>query len=364
MNILFFITRGDTLGGAQTHVLTLANKFSIHGHNVFVCVGGESSVFTDELRKYSINFCLIPELKNSYNVLRDVRVVLKIKSIFNTINPDIISAHSTKANVIARLINFNKKYILVSTIHGWSFSEGIPLFKRKLNFLIEKLTFRFSTSFILVSKYDYQLGNSAKVINSLSVVIYNGVKDSFKNTTIDTKNIKIIMVARFDKQKNQLKLIEACKNIDNIEVIFVGDGPLLEQTKNKIKKIDTRKFIFKGFLTDVNALLSDSTIFALISNWEGFPMSTLEAMSHGLPVLVSNVGGACECVLDEVNGYRVNKSASTIEIGNLIHKMLANKTQLLMMSANSRKIYLENFTDEIMYKNTFNHFTFLLSANG
>lgn len=364
MNILFFITRGDTLGGAQTHILTLANKFSINGHNVFVCVGGEAGVFSNELKNRSINFCLIPEFKNSYNIFRDIRVLLKINSIFNNIKPDIISAHSTKANVIARLINFNKKYILVSTIHGWSFSEGIPFFKRKINLFVEKLTSRFSTSFILVSKFDQQLGYKFKVINKLSVVIYNGVKDNFKNSTIETDNIKIIMVARFDKQKNQIKLIEACKNIDNIEVIFVGDGPLLDQTINKVKKIDASKFIFKGLITDVNDLLTDATIFALISNWEGFPMSTLEAMSHGLPVLVSNVGGACECVIDEVNGYRVNKNATPIEIKSLINKMLSNKSELLKMSYNSRKLYLENFTDEIMYNNTFNHFTLLLSTNG
>jgi hypothetical protein len=219
------------------------------------------------------------------------------------------------------------------------------------------------TPLIVISTFFNRLGSGSRFWQIIKGKAYDSLTGLTTEQRVLARDVRQLRDL-FDKQKNQLKLIEACENIDNIEVIFVGDGPLLEQTKNKIKKIDTRKFIFKGLITDVNALLSDSTIFALISNWEGFPMSTLEAMSHGLPVLVSNVGGACECVLDEVNGYRVNKSASTIEIGNLLHKMLANKTQLLMMSANSRKIYLENFTDEIMYKNTFNHFTFLLSAHG
>ncbi len=358
MKILFFISRGDTIGGAQTHVLILAKNLLNQGNEVLVCVGGVHSVFCDILLKNQIPFINLEEFKNSFNIFSDLKSFFSLNKILNRYSPDIFSVHSTKANYLARILNFKKKYNLISTIHGWSFTEGTPFFFKYANLFFEKFLGRFSTGFIFVCTHDLQLGKKFKIINDNYTVIYNGVPDFFKSKKIESHDlIKIVMVARFDKQKNQIKLINSTFDIPNIVVEFVGDGPNFNMCKKHVEKLNAiNKFIFHGSSNNVKDILSNADIFALISNWEGFPMSTVEAMSMKLPILVSDVGGAGECVINGYNGYKVPSNITITDLKNTIQQLSFDKQLLLKMGNNSRNLYLDKFTEFTMVDETEKYF--------
>ena len=90
----------------------------------------------------------------------------------------------------------------------------------------------------------------------------------------------------------------------NIKVTFVGDGPDFYKAKLVADELRLgESVVFLGARTDVAELLPKFDVFLLLSNWEGFPISIIEAMRAGLPVIASDVGGVKEAVIDGVNGY-------------------------------------------------------------
>ncbi|MBO1913710.1 glycosyltransferase, partial [Microvirga sp. 3-52] len=94
----------------------------------------------------------------------------------------------------------------------------------------------------------------------------------------------IIMVARFAAPKRQLQLLKALNQLRHIQwkVSFAGDGPLLHEAKEFVKQANLCDRVeFLGNRDDITELLHKSSIFALLSDWEGLPLSILEAMRCG-----------------------------------------------------------------------------------
>jgi glycosyltransferase involved in cell wall biosynthesis len=194
------------------------------------------------------------------------------------------------------------------TVHGWSFSGGVSNLQKIIMITLEKVLSFAIYRYIVVSDYDLNLALRYRItkrdklkLNYNGVVISDNIKENFSSG-----DLHLIMVARFDKQKDQRMLMDVCSKFKNITLSLVGDGPTRSSLESMVKSGSFNcKVNFLGFRKDINSLLLKSDVFVLMSNWEGFPISTLEAMSVGLPVIVSNVGGAAECVTDGVNGFTI-----------------------------------------------------------
>lgn len=112
-------------------------------------------------------------------------------------------------------------------------------------------------------------------------------------------------VGRFCEQKNQLFLIdifvECLKLNPNSELILVGDGPMKEQVKNKVKELKiSDKVQFLGTRNDIEKILSAIDVFVLPSLFEGLPVIGIEAQASGLPMIVSDT------VTNELNLGNIN----------------------------------------------------------
>ncbi len=115
------------------------------------------------------------------------------------------------------------------------------------------------------------------------------------------------MTARFQEPKDHETLFRALTTLPEVEVDLVGDGPDMEEAMALANRLQLGPRVhFLGQRLDVPEILARSHIFVLCSRWEGFPRSTLEAMRAGLPVVVSNVGGAPEAISEGVTGFLVN----------------------------------------------------------
>ena len=106
-----------------------------------------------------------------------------------------------------------------------------------------------------------------------------------------------------------------------------------------------------GARNDVPKLLKQADIFMLISDWEGLPLSILEAMRAGLPVIASDVGGVKEAVEDDVNGFLIPKGDAGLLKDRLI-SLLSSEELRLRMGKASRKKFQRGFTISQMVEKT------------
>lgn len=160
-----------------------------------------------------------------------------------------------------------------------------------------------------------------KVIkNGVPILKYQMAKPYEKKDILphlDDYNIKVIcMVARFSEQKDQDTLIRAMELLpDNIHLVLIGGGPLIESHKELTNKLGLDKRIhFLGIRNDVENILKTVEIMVLSSHWEGFGLVAVEGMASGLPVVVSDVKGLNDIIDDSDLKFKVGNVKELVKI--------------------------------------------------
>lgn len=126
------------------------------------------------------------------------------------------------------------------------------------------------------------------------LTIHNGIQCNIKQRLSQNKIPKIVMVARFEQPKRQDLLVEVLSLMKEQEwqLVFIGDGKEMEAAKALSLQHDiAHRVKFLGSRDDIETQLQQADLFVLLSNFEGLPISILEAMRAQLPVIASNVGG-------------------------------------------------------------------------
>ena len=234
-----------------------------------------------------------------------IRYLLLLSNYVRENKINIIVASSANAGVYSRLLKlFNYKIRVVYVTHGWSaIYNGKRL--KYLYILIEKFLSKLSDSILCISEYDYQSAIKIIGINKGKLKkIPNSIFPILGTKKIHNNRIKILSIARFTPPKRMDLLINSVKNID-IELHFIGDGEL----RAALERDAPDNVFFHGEIEDFSNF-SDFDIFCLISDSEGLPLSAIEAMSCGMSLLLSNVGGCPELVLD--NGILVENNVADI----------------------------------------------------
>lgn len=347
--LLYIITRPD-IGGAQSHVLDLikgfCNKYEVH-----LATGFEGPL-TESVKKLNVPVHLLPNLLRPINVIQDFRATRECISLIRTINPDIIHAHSSKAGLISRIAGWKCKVPVVFTAHGWGFSYGNPPMRRRIALLSEKLTASLATKIICVAQSDYDLAKSQGVGNENSLTV---VRYGIENIIVPTPNLaqqppRLIMVARFNEQKDQATLLKAISQIKSYDfhLDLVGSGLSLESCKTLAASLGILdKVSFLGDRRDVPELLAKSQIFILSTHYEGLPISILEAMRAGLPIVATSVNGIPEEIEDEKTGSLVGHQ-DVKELTNALSKLIMSTDIRQQMGQKGREKYLQEFTVERM----------------
>ena len=220
---------------------------------------------------------------------------------------DIVVSSSANAGIYARLlkiINVNLRVSYVS--HGWSAIYGGKKLANLYSF-IEKLLSFFSDSILCISENDYDI--AAEIIgikkNKLEQISNSIFPPSENLHLVLPSRKKILCVARASPPKRTDLLIAAVKDLD-VELHIVGDGELLP----KLQHIATSNVIFHGGIQGFNRF-QEFDIFCLISDSEGLPLAGIEAMSCGLPLILSNVGSCFELISG--NGSLVSNDVESIK---------------------------------------------------
>lgn len=356
MKIAYLITRMDELGGAQVHVRDLSLWMKGQGHEVMVFAGSLGKV-TDFLEEQGVEIYEVPDLERAIHPVKDWKAFLAIRKILKDHKPDVLSCHSSKAGLLGRLAAKAAGVSVIFTAHGWAFTDGVSSGSKKIYKALEKFAGNFSDHIITVSGFDYELGKKAKVVplNKLTL-IHNGMPERPPVTRkLKDGPVKLMMVARIGPQKDHETLLRALATLKDLSwtLDFIGGGDDTDLRALASELDIEERVLFRGELHEIAEAMEGANMYLLISNWEGFPRSILEAMRSGLPVIASDVGGVKESVIEAKTGYLV-PAKDVKKLAYTLRLVIPDKKLQLALGQAGRESFERNFTFSAMAAKTFN----------
>ena len=377
IDIVFLLTRSDTVGGVQVHIQDLSKQLICDNYSVEVLVGAKSSnnKFIQNLKQRKIPFRIFKNLVKEIDFINDIKTLYFLIRYFQRNKVKLVSIHSSKCGILGRIACLITHTPCIFTAHGWSFNSNSSRFNSKIYAFLELITQFIPRKIITVSNFDRLSALKRKFQGSKIITIYNSVpninfKRSYKEDQdlVDNreKYIRLINVARFDHQKDQLSIIKAVSSIktkNKWHLDLIGDGPSLANCKDFSSKLGINNSVtFHGFVSNTLKFYNSADIFILMSHWEGFPRSTVEALRSELPILVSNVGGSSEAVIDQLNGFVIPHGDSKY-LSDCLIKLIDDKQLRISMSKISKKIFMKNFSYDVFYRKMLNIYDPLLNLN-
>jgi glycosyltransferase involved in cell wall biosynthesis len=270
---------------------------------------------------------------------KDPRVILKLRKIIRTFQPDIIHSWGTMASVYLSIVNLftGKSRFINGTI-----ADAYPgMGWRDTHFLRTKITTPFSKVLLANSKAGIE---AYKVPLHKTVCIYNGIDlTRFNNLTAPEKVENQLlhrkkgdsfigaMVGAFEDRKDYDTLIRAAINLctqdKRVVFLLIGEGSLLDSIKQQVPtEMMNTQIHFLGSRSDIEAILQIVDVGLLITPCEGISNSIMEYMASAKPVIASKEGGTPELVIEGETGFLVEQKRND----QIIEKMqlLMNNPQL------------------------------------
>jgi glycosyltransferase involved in cell wall biosynthesis len=184
------------------------------------------------------------------------------------------------------------------------------------------------------------------------MVLPNGVDTVLfrpSRSQMESVEIKVISVGRFDPVKNLSLLIDAAAEIRElpIKLVLVGSGDLQQELKERADRRGV-SCEFTGILPNeaLPEIYRNASVFALTSLHEGHPKALLEAMSCGLPCVGTNVPGIREMIRDGENGLLCDLSTS--DLASKIRRLITDRELAVRIGSNARRFIEENYDLEVL----------------
>jgi glycosyltransferase involved in cell wall biosynthesis len=354
VKIVYIITQA-TWGGAQAHLYSLIKAQVMRGNAVALVYGVEGRLSASVAKEFQdVQVVRVASLVHPIAPLSDLKAIYTLRKLVKNWQPDIIHLHSSKAGMIGRLATIRLPMKVIFTVHGWGFTPGVGKKRQLLMKTIEKALSRLTTAYICVSQFDYDLGVQSGVITSAhpARVIHNGVTALTGAKKATSSEVFVLsMAARFDTPKRQDILIQALTYLpENLPIVchFLGDGPSIEACKTLRHQLNLDgKVNFYGVVDNVQKYYSQSDVGVLISDYEALPISLVEALAQGLPIIASNVGGIQELI--DHNGFLVTNDAR--QIAEKILTLYQSK-KIAEVKTNSYQMYQRHYTEHEMLEQT------------
>ncbi len=344
-------------------LLPLMRALRADGHEVIgVCAEGAllDSVRTEGFRIET------PPLARSLSPVAQTRAFLALYRLFRAERPDMVHAHMPISGFLARLAARAAGVPRVAyTCHGFLFNQPGPWWRRAASLVMEWVAGRFTDVFLTVSREEaadaMRLG-----ICKHPVSVGNGRDpNAFRPDAAARARIRaefgvpdgrvvITAVSRLVRHKGYPELLAAMRDV-GAELWVVGER-LASDHGEDMEPYFARAGLGArlrrlGYRTDVAAILAASDIFVLPSHFEGLPMSVIEAMLCGLPVVATNIRGPREQVDEGVTGLLVPPAkADALRAALLL--LVGDATLRARMGVAARAKAVREFDEEIVLRRT------------
>jgi glycosyltransferase involved in cell wall biosynthesis len=363
---IMFLSASYEVGGSEGVALNLAGslngRFRVSGcalfgqgemRQRFAAAGIETHAVRPADEKRRFDFGLIWRLAR---LLRRERV-------------DLLHCQNKQARIFGVLAGRLAGVPVVCTRHGIGPSEG----DLDTGLLI-RLAARWASHHVAVCRKVLRQGIEIRAIEpKRASVIYNGIDTGRFAAQRPPESWRmqpavIGCVARLSAEKGHRVLLKAVRSLADRGVDFrlrlVGDGPerpALEEEARRLALSDRVDFL--GSRSDVAELMTHFRLFVLPSLTEGLPLTVIEAMASGLPVVASDVGGIGEAVRDEVSGLLA--PAGTPEaLADAIGRLLADPDRCSRMGSEGRRIAVGQFDLSVMARGYAELYEKLLAGSG
>ena len=245
--------------------------------------------------------------------------ITQVKKMCDENHYNLLHCHSPIGSVAARLAARNARKRgtkVIYTAHGFHFYKGAPKKNWILFYPVEKICSRWTDVLITINKEDYAFAK--KHMNAGRVEYIPGVgvdtkKFQLENFDKDRKRKElgildddffILSVGELNQNKNQEVIVRAIAKLNNpkIHYFIAGKGDKADYLKELAKKLNVNLHLL-GYRTDIVELLNTADVYAFPSYREGLSVALMEAMSAGLPCVVSKIRGNVDLIEDGKGGY-------------------------------------------------------------
>ncbi|MCC8062195.1 MAG: glycosyltransferase [Rikenellaceae bacterium] len=305
MNITYLIT-GLGLGGAEVVTINLANLMVEQGHRVqFIYLNGDNQ---HSERIHPAIACFGLDMHKSPWGL--VRALFKARRSVRRFGPDVVHAQMFHANIFVRLLRLITRIkVVVCSEHSYDIGG-------RLRMRIYRYTDFLSDINTNVSREATERFVREKAFRRKnSTTMYNGIEcrkfahDSDRAAAVRTlygiadDEILLLNAGRLTAAKNQANLLRAFawahERNPKLRLVVIGKGELRDTLQQQIEQLGISSCaVLAGAHTNVADYYGAADVFVMSSDWEGMPMTILEAMASGCPIVTTDAGGADETVAD------------------------------------------------------------------
>lgn len=369
-------------------------------HNSYKYKGGEDSVFDNESTLLTDNGVTIEKLTFhnteiigifqkilvGFNVLFNLKVYKKLKKNIEIFNPDVIHVHNFFPIVSPAVFFVAKHYNIpiIMTLHNYRLicANALLFRENKVCELCIKKTIPFpaiknkcyresriqTIVLVLMTTFHKIIGTWKSKVN-IYIALTNFAKVKILNSSLNLhpEQIKIkqnfvedrgydfqkddyfLFVGRLSKEKGIEILLDSFSN-NNQKLIIIGDGPMKKEVMETV--LNNKNIMYLGFqdLDIINQYMRKAKALIFTSIWyEGMPMTILEALSAGTPVIAPNIGAASEIIKNGFNGliYEVGNSH---DLKKKIKNIDINEEKYQQVVKNSREDFEKNYSKNINFK--------------
>jgi glycosyltransferase involved in cell wall biosynthesis len=320
------------MGGPALHVAYLSAGLEERGYETTLVAGslaqGEESM-AGVAEGLGVPVLTVPELHREISPLRDLRAVYRLASIIREVRPTILHTHTAKAGAIGRigalLAGDARPPIVVHTYHGHVLRGYFDPLRSNAFRLLERLLARGTTALVAVSPEVRDdlvaLGVAPRdrfTVIRLGIGLDERIGSGDEAAGAETRRLMGIAPSRFTV--GWIGRMTGVKRTDDVVVtlqkllergvdaclVLVGDGPDREALESLAKRLGVvRNVLFLGYQEEVAPYFAAFDAFVLTSLNEGTPVTTIEALAAGVPVVSTRVGGVPDVVREGIDGFLV-----------------------------------------------------------
>ena len=337
------------------------------GYEVHTCAN--YSNFNDDKSKYDVTMYHIDFERNPFN-FKNIKAYKQLMKLMEEEKFDLVHCNTPIGGLLGRICaRKNNVKTTIYTAHGFHFYKGAPLINSILYKNVEKFLARYTDILITINKEDFEAAKKFKLRKGGQVYKVNGVgidtniittekfdKLKYRKTIgLSKENIILIAVGELNKNKNYETIIKAISSVNNLNVhlLICGIGKEEENLKKLVKKLKLENNIhFLGFRNDVQKLLLISDVFLQASYREGLPRAIMEAMTVGLPCIVSDIRGNRDLIKNERGGF-LNNPNSSEDFAKSISELVKDK-DLRVKMGEFNKEYIKQFDTSCVEEELYN----------
>lgn len=339
--------------------------------------------WTDELRAAGFKVENVA-IDRKINPLFDLAAMARLALLMRGQGFDIVHTHTSKAGVVGRLAaRIAGVPIVVHTVHGFPFHEGMGSIGKHAYALTERFAALFCDLLLSQSREDIQLACQYHICPADKIIyIGNGIDlDRFDPATVQSKSAleglrkdfqigqqTVLMIAELQPRKACGDFLQAARYVvdvlPKVKFLLVGDGPLKDELEMMITELGLReKVLMLGLREDVAELLALADVYVLSSLAEGMPRSVIEAMAMGRPVVATDVRGTREVVEDGKTGLLV-RTREPQAMASAIIQLLQDKEKARKMGQAGRERAERCFDEKRVFERIESSYRQLLEQKG